>query len=114
MNKFIIQEALGGAAQLRVYGESEYAEAIESLASEVEHYERRRTALSTLKMGDKVVMHTCMEATNPKYLGKIWTCKTDAFRPKGHNYCSIFLEGFSGSFSAEFLQLVKLPEEEAR
>ena len=64
--------------------------------------------ISVLKKGDKVVMHTCMESENPKYAGKIWTCKTDAFRHKGHYYCSIFLEGFSGSFSAEYLQIVAL------
>jgi len=66
--------------------------------------------LSKLKKGDKVVMHTCMEHDNPKYYGKVWTCKSDAFRHKGHDYCSIFLEGFSGSFSTEFLQLVNLDE----
>ncbi|AYB39696.1 hypothetical protein [Brevibacillus laterosporus] len=64
--------------------------------------------LSTLKKGDLVVMHTCIEAQNPNNYGKIWTCKTDAFRSKGHDYCSIFLEGFSGSFSTEFLQKVNL------
>lgn len=65
-----------------------------------------------LKQGDKVVMHTCMEHDHPDNFGKIWTCKTDSFRHKGHDYDSIFLEGFSGSFSTEFLQKVVLPTDE--
>lgn len=63
-----------------------------------------------LKQGDMVVMHTCMEHDNPDNFGKIWTCKTDSFRHKGHDYDSIFLDGFSGSFSAEFLQKVDMAE----
>lgn len=63
-----------------------------------------------LKQGDKVVMHTCMEHDHPDNFGKIWTCKTDSFRHKGHDYDSIFLEGFSGSFSTEYLQKVDMAE----
>lgn len=62
-----------------------------------------------LKQDDMVVMHTCMEHDHPDNFGKIWRCKTDSFRHKGHDYDSIFLDGFSGSFSAEFLQKVVLP-----
>ncbi|WP_281885630.1 hypothetical protein [Paenibacillus sp. YYML68] len=76
------------------------------------HVRSDRNERSTLKKGDTVVMHTCMEASNPKYAGRLWTCKSDAFRPKGHNYCSIFLEGYSGCFSTEYLQLVQLPQAE--
>ncbi|MNW54884.1 hypothetical protein D3C74_325080 [compost metagenome] len=61
-----------------------------------------------LKKGDQVVMHTCMEHDHPDHFGKIWTCKTDSFQHKGHDYYSIFLEGFSGSFSTEFLQKVNI------
>lgn len=113
MNKHLIKEAKAGATKLRWEGEYSAADAIESLASDAEHELAQRKKLSTLKKGDQVVMHTCMEASNPKYEGKVWTCKTDAFRAKGHDYCTIFLEGFSGSFTAEFLQLVKLPSGEA-
>lgn len=112
MNKIIIKEARAAARKLRIEGEYSAADSIESLASEVEYYNDRSQRVSALKKGDQVVMHTCMEASHPKYAGRVWTCRSDAFRQKGHNYCSIFLEGFSGLFSAEYLQLVKLPTEE--
>ncbi|MEH6943568.1 hypothetical protein [Bacillus sp. JJ722] len=64
-----------------------------------------------LKKGDKVVMHTCGEAEH--YNGKIWTCKTDEFKHHpNHDYTVIMLEGFSGSFHTEFLQLVDLQEQD--
>ncbi|MCM3273681.1 hypothetical protein [Paenibacillus elgii] len=106
--KHIINEAKSGAARLRWDGYASEAGAIESLIQDAEHAERKHGEFSKLKKGDFVVMHTCMEANVPKYHGRIWRCRSDAFRSKGHNYCSIFLEGFSGSFSAEFLQLVDL------
>lgn len=61
----------------------------------------------TFKKGDKVVMHTCHEATF--YKGKIWTCKTDSYKTGSVDYGFqelVFLEGFSGSFAANFLALV--------
>ncbi len=60
-----------------------------------------------LKKGDKVVMHSCMEANNPKYYGKVWTCQNDSYKNSSGSEL-VFLEGFSGSFSVDFLQLVKL------
>jgi hypothetical protein len=57
-----------------------------------------------LKKGDKVVMHTCMEA--PYHHGRIWTCDTDEFETNGRKYGLVFLEGFSGSFATEYLQYV--------
>jgi hypothetical protein len=111
MNKHLIKEAKAGAAALRWDGKYSEADAIDSLADEVKHYESKRQERSTLKKGDKVVMHTCMEANNPKYLGRIWTCKTDAYRNKGYDYDVIFLEGFSGSFAAEFLQKVNVSDD---
>lgn len=65
-----------------------------------------------LKKGDKVVMHTCGEAKTAA--GKIWTCKTDQFtRGTGvYEQDSVFLEGYSGSFAPEFLQMVILPSED--
>ena len=61
----------------------------------------------TFKKGDKVVMHSCIEAQLPDHNGKIWTCQTDSFLSKG-NEDFVFLEGFSGSFSTEYLQRVQL------
>ena len=63
-----------------------------------------------LKKGEKVVMYTCMEARNPKYNGKVWTCKTDEYTQGEGVYKQnlVFLEGFSGCFSAKFLQKVNL------
>lgn len=61
-----------------------------------------------LKKGDKVVMHTCMEALNPENFGKIWTCRTDEKEYSWTSTKVIFLEGFSGCFSVEFLQKVNI------
>ncbi|MFJ8528616.1 hypothetical protein [Bacillus sp. NPDC094106] len=60
-----------------------------------------------LKKGDKVVMHTCDEAK--VYEGKIWTCKSDEFVRGQEPYKQklVFLEGFSGAFCTEYLQVVK-------
>ncbi|URJ45154.1 hypothetical protein MF628_004936 [Paenibacillus polymyxa] len=63
-----------------------------------------------LQKGDQVVMHTCMEHDHPDNFGKIWTCRSDEFQHKGHDYGSVFLEGFSGSFSTEFLQKVNVED----
>jgi hypothetical protein len=57
------------------------------------------------KKGDKVVMHTCAEATLPKYNGKIWTCKTDSYIDKAEQEV-VFLEGFSGCFLCDYLQII--------
>lgn len=65
-----------------------------------------------LKKGDRVVMHTCIEAE--VHGGRIWTCSGDQFT-RGTGALaqdSIFLEGFSGSFAPEFLQKVILPSED--
>ncbi|NQX67964.1 hypothetical protein HQN90_17725 [Paenibacillus alba] len=105
-----INAARHGAKLLDQDGYQAESYAIESLISEAEILSRRSSTVSTLKKGDHVVIHTCLEASNPKYAGKLWACKSDAFRAKGHDYCSIFLEGFSGSFSAEYLQKVDSKE----
>lgn len=72
--------------------------------------EERYRETEPLKKGELVVMHTCVEARNPKYEGKIWTCKTDQFTRGEGVYAqdSIFLEGFTGSFAPEFLQRVNV------
>lgn len=72
------------------------------------------TQETKLKKGDRVVMHTCIEAET--HNGRIWTCSSDQFT-RGTGALaqdSIFLEGFSGSFAPEFLQKVTLPAEDER
>lgn len=60
-----------------------------------------------LRKGDKVVMHTCIEAET--HDGKVWTCRSDEFKHHpNHDYTSIMLEGFSGSFQTEFLQKIDI------
>lgn len=65
-----------------------------------------------LRKGDKVVMHTCGEAE--KYRGKIWTCETDEYTVGEGVYKQrlVFLEGFSGCFAVEYLQIVNIEKEE--
>lgn len=58
----------------------------------------------TFKKGDKVVMHTCHEATF--YKDKIWTCQTDSFLDRGKQEV-VFIEDFSGYFSAQYLKKIK-------
>lgn len=60
---------------------------------------------NTFKKGDKVVMHSCGEANFPEYKGKLWVCLTDSYLDRGKQEVA-FLEGFSGCFSAKYLQLV--------
>ncbi|WP_181917180.1 hypothetical protein [Virgibacillus dokdonensis] len=67
-------------------------------------------SVKPLKKGDKVVMHTCMEAE--AHDGKIWTCRSNEFKHHpSHNYTSVMLEGYSGSFKTEFLQKVNVSKE---
>ena len=61
----------------------------------------------TFKKGDKVVMHTCLEAKSPKYKDKLWICQTDSFLSRGREDV-VFLEDFSGYFATEFLQRVTI------
>ena len=60
-----------------------------------------------LKQGDKVVMHTCGESDY--YKGKIWTCSSNEFTSSA-NQQVVFLEGFSGYFLVEYLQIIDLTE----
>ena len=57
------------------------------------------------KKGDKVVMHTCHESTLPQYKDKVWICETDSFLARDKSEV-VFLENFSGYFSAKFLKKV--------
>lgn len=66
--------------------------------------------MKNLKEGDNVVMHSCIEATNPKYKGKLIKCTSDSFKEKkGYNPEEVvFLDGVSGYFSTRFLEKVEL------
>ena len=57
-----------------------------------------------LKIGDKVVMHTCLEAETWR---KIWTCRTSEFTAASGDQV-VFLEGYRGYFCCEFLQKVNI------
>jgi hypothetical protein len=48
-------------------------------------------------------MHSCGEANF--YKGKIWKCQTDSYLDRGKQEV-VFIEGFSGCFSAKYLQRV--------
>lgn len=68
---------------------------------------RVRMSVKPLKKGEKVVMHTCIEAES--HDGVIWTCKSNEFKHHpNHDYTVIMLEGFSGSFQTEYLQRVSV------
>jgi hypothetical protein len=57
-----------------------------------------------LHNGDKVKMYGCLEARGNE--DKVWTCAGDSFE----SCCGIevvFLEGYRGYFSTEFLKKVK-------
>jgi hypothetical protein len=60
---------------------------------------------TTLKKGDKVVMHTCEEAEH--YDGKLWVCKSDEYKlhPK-QDYTVIWLDEWD--FATKYLQKVEL------
>lgn len=110
MSKHLREAARDVIETLRRHHMYHEANIVDSLLDDATSLHTRSARPSGLKKGDKVVMHTCAESENPKYAGRIWTCRTDAFKAKGHDYESIMLEDFSGSFSAEFLQKVNVPD----
>ncbi|RXG32025.1 hypothetical protein [Leeuwenhoekiella marinoflava] len=57
------------------------------------------------KKGDQVVMHSCIEANNPKNYGRIFTCSADSKKQLGNEV--VFLELYSGYFSVKHLARVK-------
>ncbi|MDQ4679348.1 hypothetical protein [Stenotrophomonas maltophilia group sp. RNC7] len=72
-----------------------------------EAYQTLFNVMDELKVGDKVVMHSCLESK--RYQGKVWTCKTEQFKAEsGSNV--VFLEGYSGYFLVKYLQRVRLTE----
>jgi hypothetical protein len=59
-----------------------------------------------LKKGDKVVMHTCIEAE--VYDGTIWTVASDEYELCGEKV--VKLENFVGAFAVKYLQKVNIRE----
>ena len=59
---------------------------------------------SGLKPGDKVVMHSCYEAS--KHHGRIWTVRSEPWDLCGSEV--VLLEGYSGGFSTENLARVNV------
>lgn len=57
----------------------------------------------TFKKGDKVVMHNCYESTFEEYKDKVFICQTDSFLDRSKEEV-VFLEDFSGYFSAKYLK----------
>jgi phosphotransferase system IIA component len=58
-----------------------------------------------LKKGDKVVMHSCIEAKEEN--GKVFTCITDEQKFKDGDMV-VFLDNYSGSFLTKYLQKVAI------
>ena len=56
---------------------------------------------STLRKGDKVVMHNCGEAEY--YKDTTWTCITPSFKNRSMDEV-VFLKGYSGSFLTKYLR----------
>ncbi len=65
---------------------------------------RKKPKLSGLHKGDKVVMHTCYEASMEKNKDKVWTVESEPWDLCGSEV--VLLEGKSGGFATEFLRKV--------
>ncbi len=65
---------------------------------------REKKGANVLRKGEKVVMHSCAEASH--YDGKIWECETDSYDYYGTEL--VFLKGFSGAFWTKYLQKVNV------
>lgn len=59
----------------------------------------------TMKIGTKVKMINCAEANHPKYKDRIWKTRSNPWRLCGSMV--VLLEGFSGGFSIECLEVVE-------
>lgn len=59
---------------------------------------------SGLKPGDKVVMHTCLEAEGNE--DKVWTVRSDPWDVCGSEV--VLLEGKRGGFATEYLKKVEV------
>ncbi|PXW06481.1 hypothetical protein C8D70_12513 [Chryseobacterium sp. CBTAP 102] len=66
----------------------------------------QKTKTETLKKNDRVVMHSCYEATLDEFK-KIWKCSTNSYIDKSGEEV-VFLDGFSGCFLVKYLQPVSV------
>lgn len=66
----------------------------------------------SLKQGDYVVMHSCIEAESENNYGRVWRCKSDQWAEgeSGHEKCFVQLQDWKGPFLREYLQEVNLNE----
>jgi hypothetical protein len=62
--------------------------------------------IESLKVGDEVVMHTCIEAKNQKYHGMVWKVTSSPWMLCGSEV--VMLEGFSGGFATQYLQKIRV------
>lgn len=65
---------------------------------------RKKKGHNILFKGEKVVMHTCIEARH--YEGKVWECECDSWDNYGTEL--VMLKGFSGGFWTKYLQKVNV------
>lgn len=65
---------------------------------------RRKPKPSGLKPGDKVIMHTCYEASMEKYKDKVWTVDSEPWDLCGSEV--VMLGGYRGGFATEYLRKV--------
>ncbi|MGG1670010.1 hypothetical protein ACIFOE_05035 [Paenibacillus sp. NRS-1783] len=61
-----------------------------------------------MKLGDKVVMHSCFEARKATNKDKVWTVNSEPWELYGSEV--VMLDGYSGGFATKFLRNV--PESE--
>lgn len=65
---------------------------------------KQRRQSSGLRLGDKVVMHTCYEASMEKYRDKVWTVESEPWDLCGSEV--VLLEGYRGGFATEYLRKI--------
>jgi hypothetical protein len=65
---------------------------------------RAKSKPSGLHEGDKVVMHTCSEASLEKYKDKVFICTSEPWDLCGSEV--IMIDGVRGGFATEYLRKV--------
>jgi len=68
---------------------------------------KKKIKPSGLKPGDRVVMHTCLEARSEKNKDKIWTVNSEPWDLCGSEV--VLLDGFRGGFATEYLKKADVP-----
>lgn len=70
--------------------------------------------MKNFKKGDKVLMFGCMESDLEKNKGKVWQCSCDSYFNEYSKQEVVFLKGYSGYFSCDYLQIVNVKSIEDR